>query len=368
MVSANPDAALAMMSGSTEGAGVDFGLRAPIASQMINSGRREEGLRIIDRTVAEFAAISPTPAQWHGYVSFLQQVTYAAPDRFLEAFHVLTKAGPPPAGGSGRSHAFPGPAGQVVVLDEQEAMALNLLRGLHQRPELMLKALESMPSLKSKVEQLGGIDSALNPGDMGRFLSAHPNALYRKGHRTNPDGSMAGEADPNTPAAIHARIRGKMDTEPQFVRRTLADAFRGPEDAGRLLELAMAASGEDPDLSSLAIQMALPLVRRVDSPEQRMHLFQQLVSITRQCDGEVDPELIKEGFVLVDELREQEEKKPANVPVKPGTTAADQFEMFLVAELARDNFTAAIRYARSLQDDSMKLATLLRIVQGCREY
>jgi hypothetical protein len=368
MVNSKPDAALALVSSGADGTNTDFGLRAPVASRLINSGRKEDGLRLIDQTIAEFAGIKPTQDQWHGYVSFIQQVTYAAPDRFLEAFQVLAQAGPPRTGLPGASHTYAGPGDQVVALDEQESMALNLLRGLNQRPELMLKALESMPSLKSKVEQLGGIDSALNPREMVTRPAPYGSEFHRGPRRMSSDAAVAAEGGASTPDAIYAKVRGKIARNPDFVRRTLADAFTGPEEADKMLQLAMISSSEDPDLSSLAIEMARPLIRRVEPPQRRMHLYQQLVTATRECEGEVDAELIKEGFIVADELREAEKEMSANVPVKPGDTAADYFERFLLSVLARDNFPAAIRYARSMPDESTKLSALLQIVQGCREH
>jgi hypothetical protein len=69
-------------------------------------------------------------------------------------------------------------------------------------------------------------------------------------------------------------------------------------------------------------------------------------------------------------MREEELEKAAMNPhpgmpasARVGGSPADQLEMALIAELALDNFDAAMRYAR-LMPDELRLAALLRIVQS----
>jgi hypothetical protein len=368
LIYANPEAAMALLGNGADSMSLDFDLRAPLASRMIESGRKEDGLKLIDRTIADFAAAKPDPLRWSSFGNFLQTLPYAAPDRFVDAFQVFVKTDAASANIPGSPGVSLKAGDLLVPLDQKEAMALNVLRSISQRPELMLKALETMPSLKSKVEQAGGIDNALNSAVM-----TEPN-LYRSPpppgmRRASPYLAGPGAANSNHDNAndIYTKVRGKLDKEPQFVRRTLADAVTAPDDVQLLLRIAMMSSGEDPDLSCLCVELARPFVLRVESPQRRMGLFQQLVGATRQCEGEVDADLIKEGFILADDVREAQKEKPANFSAKPGTGPVDQFELYLLSELARDNFGAAIRYARSLPEESMKLAALLGIVQACRQ-
>jgi len=45
-------------------------------------------------------------------------------------------------------------------------------------------------------------------------------------------------------------------------------------------------------------------------------------------------------------------------------TPASQLEAFLVAELSRDSYESAMRYVRSMENDTLKLQCLLQIAQA----
>jgi hypothetical protein len=45
-------------------------------------------------------------------------------------------------------------------------------------------------------------------------------------------------------------------------------------------------------------------------------------------------------------------------------TQASQLEAFLVAELSRTSYESAIRYVRSMENNAVKVACLLQIVQA----
>ncbi len=350
----DPEAALRIWSAGPDRATDDYDVRGPLAAQLAQTGRTEEADKIIDRTLAEFAAAKPDPSVWNSYGNFLSSLSQAAPDRFLEAFRLWARNPPPPTPGTSSTML---PAGdQAIPLDSSEAAALNILRSIGSRPELMMKALDSVPTLKAKIDQAGGIDRALNGQGFMR-----DRILVQ-----NPDGSLrTAAADPDKPSAptLFSELRGKSAKNPQLVRNRLA-SVANPEAVGQLLQIAMMSVGQDPDLTCLAVEMARPIVLRIDPPARRLSYFQQLVMTTRQCEGEVDSSLIKEGFILADELRERDGFPPA----KPGYSAADQLEANLLSELARDNFGAAIRYVRSMSEDQQKLGALMRILQACRQY
>jgi hypothetical protein len=50
-----------------------------------------------------------------------------------------------------------------------------------------------------------------------------------------------------------------------------------------------------------------------------------------------------------------------------GSMPADQLEGFLISELARDSFEAAIKYVRSMPEDTLKLTCLVQIAQALRQ-
>jgi len=94
-----------------------------------------------------------------------------------------------------------------------------------------------------------------------------------------------------------------------------------------------------------------------------------LIRVSAQVEGEFEPKLYREGFVLVDDLRRApraSEQTPA-VGAGPSRAAADNLERTLVAEYARDDFEAALKYIAGLSDNTVKLAMLLDIVQRFRQ-
>ncbi len=357
----DPEAALRIWSAGPDRAADDYDVRGPLAAQLARTGRTEEANKIVDRTLAEFAAANPDPSAWNSYGNFLSSLSQAAPDRFLEAFRLWARNPPPGIPATGGPMLSAGD--QAIPLDSSEAAALNILRSIGSRPELMMNALDSVPTLKAKIDQAGGIDRALNgtSGMRGGMFARNPDGSMRAG---GPDSDKP-DAKPDAPTLFGA-LRGKAARNPELVRNRLT-AITNPEHVDQLLQIAMMSYGQDPDLTCLAVEMARPIVLRIDPPARRLSYFQQLVMTTRQCEGEVDSSLIKEGFVLADELREKE-KDRGGPPARPGHSAADQLEATLLSELARDNFDAAIRYVRSMSEDQQKLGALMRILQSCRQF
>ncbi|PYV17022.1 MAG: hypothetical protein DMG07_06765 [Acidobacteria bacterium] len=122
---------------------------------------------------------------------------------------------------------------------------------------------------------------------------------------------------------------------------------------------------EDPDLGSIALDLARPLVQQVEPLLRRAGALQNLVRAYRQLDGEVDADLLKDGFLLADEIREQDRKERPATPYSSGL--ADGIENSLVAEYARDNFDAALRYALAIPDERRRLTVLVGIVMAQRQ-
>jgi hypothetical protein len=88
-----------------------------------------------------------------------------------------------------------------------------------------------------------------------------------------------------------------------------------------------------------------------------------LIRAYRQVGGEIETELLKNGFVIADQLRQEQAIR--NPDQQPGTiTAADQLEAFLVSEAARDSYETAIRFVHSMEDGTPKLMSLVQIAQA----
>jgi hypothetical protein len=184
------------------------------------------------------------------------------------------------------------------------------------------------------------------------------------------------------------------------------------------MSLAMMSSNDNSDLGSLVLEVAKPLVSQVEPLEKRATLLQRLISASRQNEGKVDSELVRNGFTLADQLREKsknpsdstatgkgnmpgaskdfqtalreamamskagvpdeaidammKEYEPAMMAAAMGGSlgmtssperGADRLETFLVSEVAKDNYDKAIDYAHSRKGDNLKLTCLIRIIQ-----
>jgi hypothetical protein len=157
-------------------------------------------------------------------------------------------------------------------------------------------------------------------------------------------------------------LKGKAEMDPAVARGKLKDL-----DVDALVNLAMNASYQDPDLAGLAIEMAQPMLSAVEPLQKQASTLQNLIRASRQVDGDVDRELLRSGFILADQIRQElSEKTSAKVvPTNSYMAAgADQLEVFLVSELSRDSFDSAISYVRSLENNAFKLMCLIQIVQS----
>jgi hypothetical protein len=96
---------------------------------------------------------------------------------------------------------------------------------------------------------------------------------------------------------------------------------------------------------------------------RRLEAFRRYIDLSRRCDGEVDSDLLREGFILADEIREAERKKNLETTVPTRLSgAADDFELSLIAEVARGDFSRAMAFVRAMSDSGRRLSALLRIL------
>jgi hypothetical protein len=329
-----------------------------------------------------------------------------------------------------------------VDLTCSEFTVLNMVRGFPQVPGLLNTTLGSFAALKSKLDQAGGIDNIYSgmmnvmpkmpnmPDGMGNFppgrvldgqdvVSIGPDIIPGFPMPPMPPGADMNFVDPNK---LLRELKDKAESNPEFVKGKLKEAAKGPNAIDSLIGLAMMANEEDPDLSSLALEIAKPLLSQIEPIESRAMTLQSLMSAYREVEGEVDSDLMREGFALVDQLREKTEKAgepqtgsnqgvfgpgmimkgmpPIPMPYPPGIMPvmpyggvmhayssdamqaemsenmymmgmppfsfgeADQLETFLVSEQAKDNLEKALDYARSRKSDAQKLACLIQIVQA----
>jgi hypothetical protein len=335
----DPAKAMELRSQMGAAAVTDYSARARLAQQMIADGKREEALKLVDEAIADSRQRAWEPRAVADYAQFIQQLPAVDPDRFVAALGSLSQIPAQAVPQLGSSLQTGSGSTPTTFLEFQ---LLNTLRGLQGRPELALKALEAAPELKAKVDRLGGIDNVLNP---------HSSVMPSAGDFNFADMS-----------SLYEQLRGKGEKNPGFVRQKLAAAAKTPAQMQMLILLAQRANLQDPEVASMALEAAGKLLPLEDNLNQRALMFSNLVRAYRQCEGEVDAELLREGFILADDIRQQQAE-----PLQPGALrnpTADRLESVLIAEYVRDNFDAARRYLRSLPDDSFKLQILVQTAQS----
>ncbi len=361
MIYRDPERAMDLISAQTETGMPYYGTRAQLSQFLMNTGKSDKASDVIDQVLADFKK-NPDPNSLQDYAGFVQQLSTISPDRFLNAFDLLVSAAAQPVGGAQPSvqlHL----GGDVLMLSPSENAIVNVFRSMYGRPELAFKALSRVPALKDKLDAVGGIDSVLSP-------SMRPKTMMRTG---SPDGQgqkpAGAQADPQVIAGeLYQLLRGKWEKDPGMVRSKLAAAVRDPEQVDILIAVAQRASYEDPDLSAAALEIASPLVPQIKPLQRRSALLQNLIRVSRQTDGDVDPKLLREGFIIADQLREEEkERNPELIRRTRVVSMADQLESVLVSQLALDDFPTAIRFVRSMPDDPVKYAALMSILQSLRQ-
>jgi hypothetical protein len=77
----------------------------------------------------------------------------------------------------------------------------------------------------------------------------------------------------------------------------------------------------------------------------------------------VDPDLLQQGFFLADEIREIERKKNPETTVPTRLSgSADDFELSLIAEAARSDFSRVMAFVHAMSDCGRRLTAFLRIL------
>ncbi len=341
----------------------DYSTTAQMALQLARSGQKDRALSLVDGVIAEYQSEKPDLNNLQQFAYFLPQVAGLDPDRFMAGVTLLTDPSSGQASGSPPSSVVLMIGDQSLSLSQPESIMLNVLRGLHGRPELLLKALDATPGLRDKVDQLGGIDNVLSPsGNMSfRTLVTSTGGISSMSY-------VYGKYTPDKPTTLFDQLKGKATADPSLVRHKLAEAAQGSDGINVLVNLAQRACYEDPDLGSIALEMAAAMLPEVQPLEQRATTLQNLVSAYRNCEGEVPADLLRDGFVLADQVRQEyEEKNPQAATPRVTYTIADSLEQALTAEVAVDHFDAALKYLRAKPNDEKKLAAYLRVIESLRQ-
>ena len=250
-----------------------------------------------------------------------------------------------------------------------ESTTLNLLSSLGMRPELVQQTLDMTPGLKSKLNAIGGIDNFFSRGRYGsdpvKFtFRSHSNSRYSR--------NISDHAAPQSPAKLLRELKGKAESNSTYVRRRLREIVEGSENIDILTRLASMAAYQDPDLGALALEIARQLLPQIEPLQKRAMTLQNIIQTYRRIEGETDIELLRNGYILADQMRQEQLQQNTAIPeINPAGQAnfapADQLEVFLISEFARDSFESAIHYVHSMREDAIKLASLVKIIQVLRQ-
>ena len=357
----DPEQALAMVSESGTGTGSEYYIRSQLAQQLLEKGGKDEAFKLIDQAIADFQEHRSEPQATEGYARFLQELAGMDSDRFLVALAQL----------SGSEPSAPGYSASItkgnynIQLTYTEAQILQVIQSIDRRPELVLRAINTFPELKTKLDQIGGIDGYLAPGPSEGHVML--SVMSPKG--PSGSGGWGGGIIDDGVRDAYADLRGKMRKNPWYVQARLSEMAQDSDAIAKLLSIAQRAAWDEPELSDLALETARPLVSKVQPLQKRAESFMSLLSAYALCGGQADEGLLREGFLLADQLREEEKHKASSGTVSGGrSSSADRLESSLVIELARDNFDSAMKFVRSMPDDNQKLTTLTGISRMLRHW
>ena len=368
LASSDPERALELLTEARDSGKYGYSASAQIAQSLMQAGKREQALDLIDQTIGRFDETSADGRALQEFENFVRMTAMnldsaragTAMNRLITALSSERQNDPAHCNATLQS-------GETSVgLTCSESRLLNLLRSNPMRPSFTMKTLDSLPALKAKLDSVGGIDSLYGSGMYGAPQASITYGAWDGTHAIQGGVNSAPPDAPGKPpvniAGLIQSLKGKAESDPSLARGKIKDL-----DMEALLGLAMSASYQDPDLAEMAIEMAQKRLPELQPLQTRAGALQNLVRSARQVNGEVDAGLLRDGFILADQLREEiDEKAPeAGITNKRYLYAgAEQLEAFLVAELSRDDFDSAIEYARSLDDDALKLNCLIQIAQA----
>ncbi len=340
-----------------------YSISGQTAQRLMSMGKKDDALKLIDQTMADFKQHSSDSQALQGYENFVRTAAMVDSTRGGIAVSQLVAQmvkQPQPSACTGKLKS----GDASVDLTCTESRVLSILHNFSSKPGVATEALNSLPGLRSKLDGIGGVDGFFGSITNGSGLSI----TYGSTVSAGGSGFMSSAISVSSSSNLLQELQGKSETNPGLVKEKLRSLAKGPEDIDKLISLANSAASRDPELASLALKMAEPWLPQIESVQKRASTLQNMIRAYRQADGEVDVELLKTGFIIADQLRQEQIERQnrylfSTVQIA-ATTPADQLEAFLVAELSRDSFDSAIRYVRTLDDGTLKLMSFIQIVQA----
>lgn len=358
LANSDPEKALSLLPQPGDSGSYPYSIASQVAMNLMNSGKKDAALRLADQVIGSFDPnASKENPDLMNYQYFVQTVGRIDAGRANSALGGLVTAlmNQPDSDNCGYLGIKTG--GTSITLTCSETRMFNLVQNSRSSPTFAMKALDSMPGLKSKLEGIGGID--------GLWGSNSLNMSYYSGKNQQGTVSSGGGTFVN-PYNLIQELKGK---DASTIKSKLKD-----KTVDELISLAMNAAYQDPDFGATVLEMAEPLIPQVEPLQKRATVLQNFIQAHRQVEGESDPEMLKTGFVIADQLRQEQAEKEETQKSNPliivggvrnfGISQPDQLEAFLVAELSRDNYESAMRYARSVESNNAKLQCLILIAQA----
>jgi hypothetical protein len=321
-----------LLKSSDSADGYNYAMSGQVVQSLVNKGKTDDALALVNQTISDFNQHASDPKALQAYQSFAQSTA-----RSLGSGNTNTIMAPLIAQLTNQTPSENCVSGTIkmksgdksVPLSCTEYNVLNMIRGFSSMPQLTNSTLSSFPTLKSKIDQMGGIDdvysnaatimpnmpgsmSSLPPGILGNLPDGMPIpegiSPTSLGAGANPALDEIKSRSANR-SKLLKEIKGKAESNPEFVKGKLREYAKGKNGIDMLISLAMTMSYQDPDLGSLVLEVAKPLVYQVEPIQKRASVLQTLMQAYRQIEGESDSDLLRDGFVLADQLRAEQSKK-----------------------------------------------------------
>jgi len=359
----DPVSAIPLLPDLSPNGKADYSVRARLAQQLAAKGQLDQSRKIVEQVLGDFAQRTPDRNVVEQYVRFLKALSGIDAERLSDGITLLIRAVSAPEIASGRGNGSLRIGDSTVEITYSEAMILDLLKEMQSTPELTVKTVEAHTGLKDKLAQVGGIDAVMS-GGYGRGMGfRYDGRGYGAGPQSYAMAAFDGKPGSEDLIALQKDLMGKAYKNPSYVRQRLSQLKDEPKKLDLLMNLAKASLYTDPDLAAITVDYSRPLLFRVEPLARRLEAFRRYVTLSQRCDGEVDPDLLREGFILADEIREAEHKKNPETTVPTRLSgAADEFELSLIAEVARGDFSRAMAFVRAMSDSGRRLSALLRIL------
>jgi hypothetical protein len=335
----------------------DYRFSWQIAQGLMNAGKKEDADQVIDRSIRNFIENAKDEESIQGYRNFLWSAGRELDDKHATAAinALINKIASQKEGidCSGKLTV----SESSIDLTCTESEALDIIHRFSNRPELLVRTLDSFPSLKSKLAASGGIDST------------YRNKSELKIIRNGSTEKRFGRGDPEVPEnseKLLKELSGQVKSNPGYVKRRLKDAAKKSG-----IEILTRMAWTNPfrnDITGGAelAGMALEIARQLNN-EDKLHEEFSLIQAYQQLEGTVDRELFKNAFLFVEQMKKEESKpKPAGqIEIRMGPcspfTGAECLESRLVHELAKDSFEEAMAHARSVENNDLKFECLLTV-------